>query len=179
MATWLVNIKGIGAILAGGIVAYFDVAKTKHISSMWKYAGLSVENGKAIRRKRGKKLEYSPRVKVLMWKVADSFIKQRTPFYRDIYDNAKESENLKLGNPIENPKNCPHYAECMKRLKKAKIPACKMHIHLRAIRKMIKYFLGDYWLFARKIEGLSVTEPYGHKAMASEKPKVPKRAIIE
>jgi hypothetical protein len=169
MATYLLEIKGIGVVLTGGILAYFDPYKADHISGFWKYAGLHVEGGKAPKRKRGKKIEYNPKVKTLCWKIADSFIKHRTPKYRDIYDSEKIKQNKKLGNPLENPKNCPMYEECRKRVKTKKLP-CKMHIHLRAMRKMVKIFLGDLWLEWRQVEDLPITPPYPHRDDSNWKP---------
>lgn len=161
-------IKGIGPILAGGLLSYFNPYEAEHASSFWRYAGLHVVNGKAPRRERGKKISYNPKAKVLCWKISDSFIKQRTPFYRDIYDKAKNRENEKLGNPLENPENCPHYKECLQKLKKRaqklgrerKPTPCRLHIHYRAMRKMVKRFLADFWAAWRRLEGLTVTEPY-------------------
>lgn len=160
---FLRGIRGIGPILAGGLVSFFDVYKADHASSFWSYAGLSVEDGKAVKRRRGEKTKFNPMAKVLMWKIGDSFIKHRTPFYRDIYDQAKIQENIKLGNCLANPENCPNYQDCVKRLKKATKPPCKMHIHLRAMRKMVKRFLSDYWAAWRATEGLSVSKPYSHR----------------
>lgn len=157
---FLEDTRGIGAILAGGMISWLDPHKADHISSFWKYCGLHVQNGEAIKRKRGAKLDYNPRMKTFAWKIGDSFIKQRTPFYRDIYDEAKVKYDEKLNHPIKNPKNCPNYEKCMKRLKKAKKPACKLHIHRMAMRKMVKRFLGDLWLVWRKLEGLPTSEPY-------------------
>jgi len=103
-----------------------------------------------------------------MWKIADSFVKQRTPIYRDVYDETKVKENIKLCNPLEDPKNCPQYTECAKRLKmkasrlgraSKKLP-CKKHIDNRARRKMVKRFLSDLWLVWRSLEGLPITKPY-------------------
>jgi len=168
---FLSTVKGIGAILGGGLIAYLDPHKADHASSFWKYCGLHVENGKAVKRQKGVKLGFNVHLRTLMWKIADSFVKQRTPFYRDVYDNTKESENIKLGNPIKNPKNCPMYAECSQRLTttakrkgttKKKMP-CKKHIDYRARRKMVKRFLADLWGAWRALEGLPVTEPYSHR----------------
>jgi len=166
---YLKFIKGIGPILAGGLISYFDPYKAEHASSFWRYAGLHVENGKAPKRKHGKKLGYNPKAKVLCWKIGDSFIKQRTPFYREIYDKAKERENEKLNYPLENPKNCPFYKECKRKLKKAKAPACALHIHYRAMRKMVKRFLADFWAAWRSLEGLPVSEPYPIAILGHEK----------
>lgn len=92
----------------------------------------------------------------------------KNPTYLPIYLEARRRETEKLGNPIKNPTNCPHYAECVKALvgkagrlgKKPKPPPCRLHIHLRALRKMVKRFLADLWAEWRKMEGLPVTDPY-------------------
>lgn len=165
---FLKEIKGIGPILAAGLISIFNPAKASHASGFWKYAGLHVTGNIAARREKGKKLTYNPHAKVLCWKIADSFIKQRTPFYRDIYDKAKEIEAEKLKHPENNPKNCSLYDTCLQRLtakasrthsKQKELP-CKKHIDYRARRKMVKRFLLDLWLVWRKLEGLSVSEPY-------------------
>lgn len=165
---FLINIKGIGPVLAGGIISYLDPYCTQHVSSFWKYCGLHVENGLAVKRHKGEKLDYNPTMKVLAWKIGDSFIKQRTPFYRDLYDKYKVEENKKLNDPISNPSNCPMYTECHKRLKPNKngiLPKdpCKAHIHHRAMRKMVKRFLCDLWVAWRGQLGLPVTPPYEHR----------------
>jgi len=176
---FLKNIKGIGPILAGGLLSWFDVTKAKHASSFWKYAGLHVEDGQAIRRTKGKKLGFNIRVRTFCWKIGDSFLKQRTPFYRDIYDEAKPKEAEKLGHPELDPKNCPCYVECLERQKKkatrlkqaSKPLPCKKHIDYRARRKMIKRFLLDFWLVWRKLEGLPTSEPYAIAVLKHTKDK--------
>lgn len=156
---FLKPIRGIGPMLAGGLISFFDPHEAKHASSFWKYAGLHVENGHAVKRKKNEKLDWNPRAKVLMWKVADSFIKQRTTFYRDIYDQAKDKYTKRfLGNG-----KCERYAECMSKLKKAKVPSCKNHMHYMAMRPMVKRFLADFWAAWRSLEGLPVSKPYAHK----------------
>jgi len=165
---FLKNIRGVGPVLAGGLMAFFDVNKADRPSGFWHYAGLHVVNGKAPKRKRGEKLDYNPKAKVLCWKLGRSFLMFKTPFYSEIYEKARQEETAKLRNPIENPENCPYYKECLKILKgKAertgkpmKKPPCKLHIHLRAMRKMVKRFLCDFWVVWRRLEGLPTTEPY-------------------
>jgi len=39
---WLVNVRGIGPCLAGGVLSWIDLWRTKHASSVWKYCGLAV-----------------------------------------------------------------------------------------------------------------------------------------
>lgn len=38
--TWLSKVSGIGPCLAGGLLAWIDLTKAKHASSVWKYCGL-------------------------------------------------------------------------------------------------------------------------------------------
>jgi len=165
---FLKNIKGLGPILCGALLAYFDPRKAQHASGFWKYAGLHVENGKAVKRKKGQRIDYNPKVKVLCWRVGDSFLKQRTPFYREIYDEAKIEETRKLNDPVSNPENCPMFKECSLKLRgrakrlgrEPKGFPCKLHIHFRAMRKMVKRFLADFWIAWRTLEGLKVSESY-------------------
>ncbi len=132
--------RGIGPILGGGLLAVFDVRKTKHISSFWAYAGLHVVDGKAPRRVKGEKLGYSTQARTLCWKVSDSFIKQRTPPYRGIYDRIKTEEVARLKDTAEK--------------------GWKLHADLRARRRMVKQFLADFWIAWRKSEGLPIDSPY-------------------
>jgi hypothetical protein len=137
---FLSTIKGLkGPILSGGLLAWFDVRRAPHPSSFWKFAGLHVIDGKAPKRKHGEKTDYNPKVRTLVWKVADSFIKQRTQPYRFIYDSAKKEEQAKL---------------------KDSGKGWKLHAELRAKRKMVKRFLVDFWAAWAKIEGLPPSEPY-------------------
>lgn len=165
---YLRGIKGIGPILSGGLIAWFNPHKAPHASSFWKYAGLHVVEGKAVKREKGVKLGFSIKLRSLMWKIGKSFIKARTPFYRELYDEAKDKENEKLGNPIADAENCPMYQQCVLRLRgkaqrlnrEVKTLPCKQHIDYRAMRKMIKRFLADLWITWRRLEGLSTNEPY-------------------
>lgn len=87
---WLSRVRGIGPTLATkllGIVTDIECHKT--MSSLWRMAGLAVKDGHAERRVKGEKLKYSPRLKVTMFLIGDSFIKLNSPFKRH-YDDAKK-----------------------------------------------------------------------------------------
>lgn len=157
---YLLKIKGIGPVLAGGLISLFDIRKAEHPSSFWKYAGLHVENGKAVRRKRGEKTDYNPKAKVLAWKIGRSLLMSKNEFYIEMYENVRKKESEKLNFPLEDPKRCPMYEECVKKLKKSQKPACALHIHFRALRKIVKHFLADFHINWRKIEGLPVSPIY-------------------
>jgi len=75
--TFLKPTKGIGPILAGGLISWLDPYKAPHVSSFWKYMGQHVVDGKAPRRRKGSKTDYNPKAKVLAWKIADSFVKRQ------------------------------------------------------------------------------------------------------
>ena len=52
------------------------------------------------------------------------------------------------------------------------------HLHSRAIRKVVKQFLSDYWIVGHKARGLPITLPYafdvlGHSQEHYEPPKMP------
>jgi len=178
---YLRNVKGIGPILAGGLVSFFDPYKAPHPSSFWKYAGLHVVEGEAPKRVKGAKLGFNPRARVLCWKIADSFIKQRTPLYRPYYDVVKVEEAAKFGvlDPDESvhPERCPKYLPCLKRMEgraqrtntKAKACPCLKHIDYRARRKMVKLFIADFWAVWRKMEGLPPSEPYSVRILGHDK----------
>jgi len=180
---YLSGIKGIGPVLAGGLLSYLDPYKARYPSGFWRFTGLHVEDGKAVKRRAGKKLDFNPKLRTLMWKIGRSFLFQGTEPYRKIYDERKVYENEKLGNPVENPRNCPHYVDCMERLikkaertgRKVKSPPCKLHVASRALRYMVKRFLSDLWVTWRKLEGLPVGEPYIHRATPGE--RLGKKAI--
>jgi len=153
MWEWLKNIRGISMVLATNLLRYFDIRKAKHPSSFWKYAGLHVENGVAPRRSKGKKLDFNIKARSLMWKIADSFIKQRTPKYREMYDRVKK-KYLEQEYPKGYLKSkYPGYSEEDTKL-------TPKHAELRARRYIAKQFLLDFWLEWRKREGLPVTPPY-------------------
>lgn len=73
---WMRYVKGVGPIVAGKLLAYIDFSKAKHPSSLSSYAGLGVEDGKAVRRTRGKKSAGNPAVKSTCYVLAESFEKQ-------------------------------------------------------------------------------------------------------
>jgi hypothetical protein len=165
---FLKHIYGIGTILSGALLSYLDPKKADHPSSFWRYMGLHVRDGKAIKLEHGKRIDFNKKLRPFYWKIGMQFIRFKTPIYFNIYENARKQEIEKLGNPLKNPHNCPHYNECIARLqakskrmnKPSKNPPCKLHIHLRAMRKAVKRFLSDLWLKWREIENLPISQPY-------------------
>jgi len=146
---WLKNIKGISIVLTSNLLKTFGYCENfKYVSSIWRYCGLDPDGAKG--RRHGEKIHYNPKAKTLSWKIGDSFIKQRTQPYRQIYDSEKQRQLNLIEEGVENaPKN-------------------KLHADLRARRKMVKVFYQHYYVVARTLKGLTVTKPYaydklGHK----------------
>jgi len=133
----MVNVKGIGLMLAARVVSMIDITLVDHVSALWKWAGYAVVNGEADKPHKGEKLQYNPRLKTTLYLVGESFLKSRSP-YRNIYDHWKEVYEQR------------------------EPESSKMRIHRRAMRKMIKRWLADLWYVWRTIEGLPTTKPYAH-----------------
>lgn len=145
---WLAKVRGIGPVIAASLIKNFGYCeKFQHVSSLWKYCGLHVVNGKAPKREKGKKLDFRLSLRTFTWKISDSFVKQRTVPYRGIYDSEKERQLKLMENGAENaPKN-------------------KKHADLRARRKAVKVFLQHYWKIGREIKKLPTDSPYAIEKM--------------
>lgn len=160
---FLEKIKGISAILSANILKQIGYCENfDNVAKLWAYAGLSVEDGKAVRRKRGELLNYSPHLKTLCWKIGDSFIKQRTKFFRKIYDKDKAKWKKKYPEAIENPE----YKKTKKGFKKLYTDG---HIDAMARRKMVKLFLAIYWSTARELKKLPTRTPYAMEKLKHQK----------
>lgn len=93
IGVWLKAQYGIGPVIAAGIIAYFDVTKTKTAGGFWKYVGW---DGESKPRKKGEKLSYNPKARVLVWKAGHSFrmgYKKESCFYGQLYA-AKKAEYI-------------------------------------------------------------------------------------
>ena len=143
---WLINVKGISSVLGSSLIKSFGYCETyQYVSSLWRHCGFDPDGAKG--KTKGEKIHYNPKLKTMVWKIGDSFIKQRTEPYRAVYDNEKERQLMLVTNEAENaPKN-------------------RLHADLRARRKMVKIFLQHYYIIGRKIKGLSITKPYPHDRM--------------
>ena len=140
---WLSKIKGISSVLGANIIKNFGYCETyRYVSSLWRHTGFDPDGAKG--RVKGEKIHYNPKLKTLMYKIGDSFIKQRTEPYRTIYDNEKDRQLVLAINEAENA------------------PKSRLHADLRARRKMVKIFMQHLYLVGRTLKGLPVAKPYPH-----------------
>lgn len=167
---WLKSVKGISTLNTANLLQYFGYCeKAKHCSSLWKYAGLHVINGKAPKLSmygKGKEVEtgldYNPKLRTLLYRIGDCFIKQRTPKYRDIYDKEK-ARQFKIGN-YDEKKNV------MRNKDVEGSPQSKGHADNRARRKMIKEFLKEYYNNCLLIRGIQPEPSYSARFHPVEVP---------
>ena len=139
-AEWLSKVRGIGPILASGLIAWLHpISRFEYVSKLWSYSCLAPGQ----KRRRGQKLNCNLRIKTLAWKIATSFVKTRG-FGRKLYDESRKIVMAKH----------PDWS--------------KGHQHNWALRRTAKLFLACLWAKWRELEGLPVTKPYpieflGHK----------------
>lgn len=171
------NVKGCGETMAAVLICEVDVAKARHISSLWKYAGLDVAPDGAGRSKRSEHLvqveyeaasgktkerlsiTYNPFLKTkLMGVLTGCLLKAKDNNYCIIYNSYKQRlENHAVYGIANEP---VRKEEWKKKYPSGKPYAPKAHRHNMAMRYMIKQFLADLWVVWRELEGLPVTKPY-------------------
>jgi len=157
---WFSRVKGIGKENIGKVVGMVDIEKAPHVSSLWKYAGMHVnDNGTAPKREVGKKLEYNSQLRSMCWRLGGSLIKAKGKFY-NYYMQEKEKYTIRFSN--EGRQIVP--ADKLPKEKGKKVENDKFisegHIHNMATRKMVKMFLSMLWVSWREAEGLPVSNPY-------------------
>lgn len=140
---YLSRVKGVGPILAARLLSMIDFSRAPTVSSLWRFAGYGVIDGKAERPRQGEKLHYNRRLKTSLYLVAVSFLRSNSP-YRRIYDDARAFY------ASQRPDWTP------------------MHIHLASLRKMVKVFLQHLWWYGRILHGLPVTQPYVHDRLGHD-----------
>lgn len=178
---WFSKVKGIGKENIGKVVGLVDIEKAPTISSLWKFAGFSVEDGVAPkRRKGGGKLEYNSQLRSMCWRLGSSLLRAKGNFYdyylkeKDKYYQKYENQDIKIVPATSLPKKDGKRYEPEDMISEG-------HVHNQALRKMIKVFLAGLWVTWREAEGLPVTKPYaidrlGHNSYIDPWEMVDKRA---
>ena len=154
---WLLSIKGIGAGIAASIIGELDGAifgsiekgkkithgdfkgfgrKFPSVAHLWSFAGYSVEDGKAVRRKIGETASWNNYLKLTCYKFAESMIKSRGT-YRELYDKRKKFEKRSHPIKIASEKKDKNGRKIFLYTPK--------HIEARTKRYMIKKFLSDVY----------------------------------
>lgn len=121
-----------------------EIERFPMVSSLWKYAGMHVVDGKAPGRKRGQQANWNPKLKSLCWKIAKSFVMVGGD-YRFRYNEFKQKETETSAGKLS-----------------------KRHIDMRARRKTVKLFLAHVFDKWYRLKGLTPPEPYSIGVMKHE-----------
>lgn len=149
MGRWAKAIIGVGPVIAAGLDAHIDIERAPTVGHVWKYAGLAPGQ----RRKRGERLDYNPALKVLCWKIGESFVKvsgNPNALYGQFYLQRKayETEKNERGEYAEQAKQALEVrkigkdTDAYKAYSVGQLP--KGHIHARAKRWAVKLFLAHW-----------------------------------
>lgn len=152
---WMRSQKGIGPVIAAGFLAHLDITKAETAGAFWSFAGL---DPRAVWEK-GKKRPWNADLKVLCWKLGESFVKvsgNEQAYYGRIYKERKDAELIKneAGEFAEQAKaklgkfKIGEDTDAYKWYVQGKLPPA--HIHARAKRYAVKLFLANlhcvfYW----------------------------------
>jgi hypothetical protein len=131
----MTSITGVSLIHAVKVVSLVDINKSPSVSSLWRFAGYGVFNGKTERRRKGEILHYCLRLKTTCWQIADS-LKKNNIAYANMYKTAMEFYTS----------HKPYWDT--------------EHFENAANRKMIKVWLSHLWITWRRLEELPIAPPY-------------------
>lgn len=158
----VMNLKGVGPIVASYCITYIDLEKADHASSLWKYVGLHAASHE--RYEKGISGGGNKRLRSVLWNMAKYQMTEGRP-YCDIYRNTKS--RLEQSEKITKSRNTQgKLIECAWKDTKP------CHRHGAALRAVMKHFLADYWYCGRELSGLPTTPLYpeailggGHKTI--------------
>lgn len=143
---WLLETRGVGPVIAAGLLAHVDIAKAASASSIWRYAGLDPTTTWA----KGQKRPWNAALKTLCWKLGESFVKvsgREDAAYGRVYVDRKAYEvarneagtNAELATKILSARKISKATDAYRWLSAGKLPPA--HLHARAKRYAVKMFL--------------------------------------
>ncbi len=94
LGQWARRQKGIGPVIAAGLLAYIDIRLNKTAGEIWSFAG---QNPNATWKK-GEKRPWNASLKTLVWKIGESFMKvsgDENAFYGAVYVKRRAYETPK------------------------------------------------------------------------------------
>jgi len=155
------SVRGVGPVIAAGILSRVDIERCPHVSSLWSYAGLAPGQ----KRKRGEKSNWNPGLKRICWLLGESFVKAGGQ-YGDTYRSRKAYETARneAGDYADKAstelttKTYGKETEAYKALSAGRLPLAALHA--RAKRYDVKMFLSDLWVEWRTAENLPLTDPW-------------------
>lgn len=166
LAEWLIAQKGIGPIIASGLIAHIDMNVAHTAGRIWSFAGLDPK----AKWEKGKKRPWNAALKRLMFLVGESFVKvshRDDAYYGKLYQERRAYENAR-NEQLMYREQAEHLLktrqigadkEARKLLEQGKLfPA---HLHMRAKRWAVKMFLSHlHEVWHRQIFGCEPPKPY-------------------
>lgn len=157
LGQWLQSVCGIGTILAAGLMSEIDITRATSPSAIWRYAGLDPT---LPPNKRGEKRHYNADLRVLCYKIGESFVKVQNnekDFYGGVYAARKALEISRnqsgaladQATAALEKKNWTKNTVTRKAYESGILPDA--HIHARARRYAVKLFLSHYWEVAYEV----------------------------
>jgi Transposase IS116/IS110/IS902 family len=149
VGVWAKSITGIGPVLSAGLLAHIDIERSETVGQIWRFAGLDP----TVRWERGQKRPWNAQLKVLCWKIGESFVKvahRDSDVYGKVYAERKLQEETKnaagdfadqAARALEEKKYSKS-TEAYKAYAEGRLPQAR--IHARAKRYAVKLFL-SHW----------------------------------
>ena len=163
---WLLSIYGIGPVISAGLLAHIDITKCPSPSALWRFAGQDPSCEWA----KGEKRPWNAELKVLCWKIGQSFMKfsnNKKCFYGQLYRERKQWEIERN----ESGGNAEYAAKALqsKRYKSGTVTRAALeqgklspaHVDARARRWVVKLFLSHVWEVMYEVNyGQEPPKPY-------------------
>jgi hypothetical protein len=145
---WALSQYGIGPVISAGLIAHIDIHKAPTVGSIWRFAGLDP----TVEWKKGQKRPFNADLKVLCWKIGQSFLKfsgRDQCFYGKLYlqDKARRTALNEDGAYEERAKDILasknwNVNQTSDTLKRGKLPPAQ--IDAQARRFAVKIFLSHF-----------------------------------
>lgn len=164
---WAQSIMGIGPVLTAGLIAHIDITRAPTVGHIWSFAGVNPDQRKW---EKGSKRPFNSKLKVLVWKIGESFVKvsnRENDIYGHVYAERKVLEQTRneagafayQAAHALSSKNYGKSTDAYKAYIMGILPPA--HIHARAKRYAAKLFLAHYHHVAYELEyGEAPPKPY-------------------
>jgi len=169
MGAWLTSITGIGPVISAGLLAHIDINIADTAGKIWSYAGIAAGRLNTPWEK-GQKRPWNARLKVLCWKIGESFVKvsgNEKAFYGHFYAERKQQYITKnesggfsefAARTLE-AKKFSKDTDAYKCYIAGKLPPA--HIHAMATRAAVKLFLSHFQqVWYEKHHGKPAPKPF-------------------
>lgn len=172
--SFLKDVKGIGPRLGGVLLSEFDIRRARTASSFSAYAGLAVdsETGEAVRKKRGERAKFDPRLKAKVLEVLGGcLLKAKSQPWSKMYYGRRHRRKNQL-RPVCALCEGAGAVKLAGRKGEHKCPNCggsggpapwgrsDAHRHRDALRYMVNMFLDRFYYEWAKVENIPVRPPY-------------------